>query len=168
MLCLRTTPWEPLLEDYKFNWHVSSHHNYSSLMPNCRLSSAPETNTNPDLSMKQYLIVSMWGHCCPRLCCMSLPPFFKLSLLLWGISCLILWYAKLPHQGFPGGSDGKRSACNEGNLGLTPRLWRSPGREQGNPLQYSWMGNHHGQRSLVGYSPWGLKESDMTEWLNTA
>ena len=38
--------------------------------------------------------------------------------------------------------------------------WR---REHGNPLQYSCLENLHGQRSLVGYSPWGHKESDMTE-----
>ena len=29
-------------------------------------------------------------------------------------------------------------------------------------------GEFHGQRSLVGYSPWGHKELDMTEWLSTA
>ena len=33
----------------------------------------------------------------------------------------------------------------------------------GNPLQYSCLENPHGQRSLVGYSPWGLNESDTTE-----
>ena len=43
----------------------------------------------------------------------------------------------------------------------------SPGRGHGNPLQYSCLENPHGQRSLVGYSPWGCKESDMTERLNT-
>ena len=31
-----------------------------------------------------------------------------------------------------------------------------------NPLQYSYLENPHGQRSLVGCSPWGCKESDMT------
>ena len=35
----------------------------------------------------------------------------------------------------------------------------------GNPLNYSCLGNLHGQKSLVGYSPSGCKESDMTEWL---
>ena len=35
-----------------------------------------------------------------------------------------------------------------------------------NPLQYSCLENPHGQRSLVGYSPPGRKESDMTERLN--
>ena len=68
--------------------------------------------------------------------------------------------------GFPGGSDGKDSACNVGDLGSIPGFRRSPG--DGNPLQYSCLENPNGQRNLVGYSPWGCKESDMTEWLITA
>ena len=36
--------------------------------------------------------------------------------------------------GFPGGSDGKKSACNTGNLGLICGLGRSPGEGHGNPL----------------------------------
>ena len=43
-----------------------------------------------------------------------------------------------------------------------------PGEGNGNPLQYSFLKNPHGQRSLAGYSPWGLKESDTTERLSTA
>ena len=39
----------------------------------------------------------------------------------------------------------------------------SPGERNGNPLQHSCLENPHGQRSLVGYSPWGRKESDRTE-----
>ena len=38
----------------------------------------------------------------------------------------------------------------------------------GNPFQYSYLENPHGQRSLAGYNPWGHKESDMTEQLSTA
>ena len=53
-----------------------------------------------------------------------------------------------------------------GNLGLIPGLGRSPGEGNGNPLQYSCLENPHGKRSLVGYSPWGRKESDMTEPLS--
>ena len=40
--------------------------------------------------------------------------------------------------GFPGGSAGKQSACNAGDLGSIPRLGRSPGEGKGYPLQYSW------------------------------
>ena len=42
------------------------------------------------------------------------------------------------YQGFPGGSTGKASACNEGDPGLTPGSGRCPGEETGCPLQYSW------------------------------
>ena len=65
--------------------------------------------------------------------------------------------------GFPGGSAGKESPCNAGDLGLTPGMGRSPGGGHGNPLQYSCLEIPHGQRNLVGYSPWGHKESDVTE-----
>ena len=68
---------------------------------------------------------------------------------------------------FTGGSGGKESTCSEGDLGLIPVLGRSPGGGHGNPLQYSCLENRHGQRSLVGYSLWGLKKSDTTERLST-
>ena len=64
---------------------------------------------------------------------------------------------------FPSGSDSKESACNAGVLGLIPRLGRSPGGVPGNPLQYSWLENPHGQSSLAGYSSWDPKESDTNE-----
>ena len=66
-------------------------------------------------------------------------------------------------MGCSGGSNGKESACNVGDLGLIPGLGRSPGGGHGNPFQYSCLENPHGQRSLVGYSPWGHKELDTTE-----
>ena len=57
-------------------------------------------------------------------------------------------------MGFPGGSDGKESARNAGDLGSIPGLGRSLGEENGNPLQYSclenpmdrgaWRGTVHG------------------------
>ena len=49
------------------------------------------------------------------------------------------------------------------DLGSIPELGRSPGGRHGNPLQYSCLENPQGQRSLVGYSPWGHKKSDTTE-----
>ena len=70
-------------------------------------------------------------------------------------------------MGFPGDSDGKESACNAGDLGSIPGLGRSPGGRHGNPLQYSCLENSHGLRSLVGYSPQGRKEADVTEQLST-
>ena len=69
--------------------------------------------------------------------------------------------------GFPGSSGGKDSACSAGGPGSVPGSGRSSGEEHGNPLQYSCLKNPHGQRSLVGYSPWGHKELDTTEQLST-
>ena len=46
-----------------------------------------------------------------------------------------------PHGGFSGASDGKRSICNAGDLGSTPRSGRCSGGEHGNPLQYSCLQN---------------------------
>ena len=66
------------------------------------------------------------------------------------------------------GSDGKEFACNAGDLGLIPGLGRSPGGGHSNPLQYSCLENPHGQRSLVGYSPWDCTESDTTQRLSPA
>ena len=63
---------------------------------------------------------------------------------------------------FPGGSDGKESACNARDLGLTAGLGRSAGKGDDYCLL---TGESHGQRSLLGYSPWGRKELDTTESL---
>ena len=74
-------------------------------------------------------------------------------------------------MGFPGGSEGKASACNAGDLGSIPGLERSPGGGNGNPLQYSCLENPvDGEacrlQSMVVYSLWGCKELDTTERLH--
>ena len=56
----------------------------------------------------------------------------------------------------------KQSACNAGDWGSIPGLGRCPGKGNGNPLLYSFLEKSHGQRGLVGYSPWGYKELHMT------
>ena len=69
--------------------------------------------------------------------------------------------------GFPDSSVGKESTCNAGDLGLIPGLGRSPGlgrfpwRKERLPTPVFWPGEFH-----RWYSPWGPKESDMTEWLS--
>ena len=65
-------------------------------------------------------------------------------------------------MGFPGGSDGKESACNAGDPGSIPESEKSPEVGNGNPLVFL-LRKFHRQRSLVGYSPWSCKESDTTE-----
>ena len=65
---------------------------------------------------------------------------------------------------FPGVSEGQESACNAGDLGSISVSGRFPGERNGNSLQYSCLEKSHRQRSLLGYSPRGLKESNKTEW----
>ena len=60
-------------------------------------------------------------------------------------------------QCFPGGTDSKESACKAGDLGSTPRSGRSTGRRKWQPTPVSLPGKFYGQRSLVGYSPWGCE-----------
>ena len=80
-------------------------------------------------------------------------------------------YSKLIHIIIDscGGSDGKESACNVGDQGSIPGSGRSSGEGNVNPLHYSclecpvFLGESHGQRSLVGNSPLGLTQSDRTE-----
>ena len=72
-------------------------------------------------------------------------------------------WVQIQSLGFPGGSDGKESTCNAGDPGSIPGSGRSPGEGNGYPTPTFLPGESHGQRSLVGYSQWGCKESDTTE-----
>ena len=58
------------------------------------------------------------------------------------------------------------SVYNEGDLGSIPGLGRFPWRRKWQSTPVLLPGKSHGQRSLVGYSPWGRKESDTTEQLH--
>ena len=66
-------------------------------------------------------------------------------------------------EDFPGGSEVKASACN---AGFDPWVGKIPWRRKWQPTPVFLPGESHGQRSLVGYSPWGHKESDTTERLH--
>ena len=57
------------------------------------------------------------------------------------------------------------SACSVGDPGSIPGLGRSSGKGNGKPTPAVLPGEFHGQKSLVSYSPWGLKEPDTTELL---
>ena len=72
----------------------------------------------------------------------------------------------LSYLGFPDDSVAENPPANAGYAGdacSIPESGISPGGRNGNPLQFSCLENPHGQKSLAGYSPWGHKESDMTE-----
>ena len=67
---------------------------------------------------------------------------------------------------FPDGSDGKESACNAGDAtrdSFNPWVKKIPWRREWLPTPVFLFGESHGQRNLVGYSPWNHKELDMTE-----
>ena len=72
----------------------------------------------------------------------------------------------LLYKVFFGGSDGKESACNAGDMGLTPALGRSPGGGHGNPLQYSCLENSMDRGAWWAAVPGGRKKSDTNEWLS--
>ena len=88
-------------------------------------------------------------------------------MFLWCSFLGCSWVRKIPQrryrlptpvlQGFLGSLDSEESTCNARNVGLMPGLGRSPGGGHGNPFQYSCLENTHGERSLTGYSPWGLQ-----------
>ena len=76
------------------------------------------------------------------------------------------WLVILPCRFYTGGSDGKESAYNAGDLlGFNPWVRKIPWRKEWQPIPVFLPGKFQGQRNLVGYSPWVCKESDMTEWL---
>ena len=66
-------------------------------------------------------------------------------------------------MGFPAGLVVKKPPANAGDAGLICGLGRSPGGGNGIPIHHSCLEN---PRSLVGYRPWGCKESDTTERLS--
>ena len=59
----------------------------------------------------------------------------------------------------------QETACNTGDDGSIPRVRKIPWRKKWLATLVFLPGKSHGQRNLVGYGPWGLKESDMTEGL---
>ena len=77
---------------------------------------------------------------------------------------MVLYYTVLYIlSDFPGGSDGKVSVYNVGDLGSIPGSGRFPGEGNGNPLQY-----FHLENPMDGeaWCLWGRKESDTTKWLH--
>ena len=117
-------------------------------------------------NFKHSLTVSIYHTCFDRFWISSSgrSPFQVCSFLTLSLRVFFFFFLEyvLHFYGLPGGSDSKESACNVGYPSLIPELGRSPDVGNSNPLQYS-CGKCHGQKSPAGYSPWGCKESDMTE-----
>ena len=109
------------------------------------------------LSWTKHRLLSwsrMWFLLCSQLGCCFLPSQTGFSYIFLGRET---WLAQIV---------GICLQCRR--PGRYPGLGKSPGGGHGKPLQYSCLENPHGQRSLVGYSPWGCRKSGMTERLITA
>ena len=116
-----------------------------------------------------WFLWRLWGRLCPI-------PVLHLQAVCW---CPLYFFAY--PMGFTGGSDSKESTCNARDLRSIVGLWRSPGEENGYPLQYSqldkpmdtgdWQATVHGVAesdmterrtlctSLFGWSPWSVSSS---------
>ena len=66
-------------------------------------------------------------------------------------------------MGFPGGLDGKESACNEGDLGSIPGSGISPGEGNNNPVHYSYLENSMDREAWWATVHGVAKESHVTE-----
>ena len=108
---------------------------------------------NSKLTIASYLSVASW-------CLGTFPHVEGVCLLKFTLSHSIF-------RDLPGDARDKESTCSAGDTVLIPAMRKSPGGGEGNPPQYSCLENPHGQRSLVGYSLWGGKESDTAERLST-
>ena len=80
--------------------------------------------------------------------------------------CSVFSYRLMPHEGLLGGASGKEPPCQcrrHKKCEFDPWVRKIFWRRTWQPTPVLLPGESHGQRSLVGYSPWDLKESDMTE-----
>ena len=62
---------------------------------------------------------------------------------------------------FSGSSVIKNPPANAGNVGSIPGSRRSPGEGKWQPTAVFLPGKSHGQRSMMGYTPWGHQEADI-------
>ena len=96
-------------------------------------------------------------------CVCSILAFYIYSIIL-SVQCIYTLF--IVYMGFPGGASCKEPACQcrrHQRRGFNPWAGKIPWRRKWQPTLVSLPGKSHGQRSLAGYSPWGHKESDMTE-----
>ena len=78
-------------------------------------------------------------------------------------------YVHIGQMDFPGGASDKESACQcrrHKRRGFAPSVGKIPWRRKWKPTLVPLPGKSHGWRSLVGYNPWGRKESDTAERLH--
>ena len=146
-----------MTQHYCFAWLSSKGISHSHLLPHAPLGHLATVNSRllPGIALqslilqlpaavhsKGFLSLSRACRAAARIVCVVLAPFRWSQIHC----CTRQWLQALLHcpKGFPGGSDGKESACSVGDLGSIPGLGRSPGGGHGNPPQYSCLENTHG------------------------
>ena len=131
----------------------------------------------------RYTKINPWVQCCLHLYTLQFNLAKHLDFALLFCHCYCLFYSIFiserhthththtlsrmftQHKGFHGDSGGKESAWKAGDPGSVRGLGRSPGEGNGLPTPVFLSREFYGQRSLVGYSSWGCKESNTTEGL---
>ena len=76
---------------------------------------------------------------------------------MWQGFLILFYHDSLFMGGFPDGSNGKECACNVGDPGFDPWFGKIPWKRPQQPTPVFLPGEFHGQRSLVGYNPWGCR-----------
>ena len=145
-------------------WHFLMHWN-QIMLHHLRHTSLPfNLSRTAVLPIIIFIVIVIYWFC--SLLGSALPHSHSNTLWLTQVTSFLLWcwflcynfsLLKLVQHSSPGSSVGRESACHAGDLGSIPGLGRSAGGGHGNPLQYSCLENPHGQRSLVGCSPWGRR-----------
>ena len=92
-------------------------------------------------------------------------PFLKASCAVWHNLVISQWLShhmcrSLPHSGLPRWHSGTESACQCRRCRLDPWVGKIPWSRKWQPTAVFLPEELHGQRSLAGYGPWGLRESD--------
>ena len=102
------------------------------------------------LTQPSSIQVTWVGAC---ICPLSPPP----SPVLWSRGLQPLWHQGPVWWGLPRWLRGKESACPYRRQGFNPRMGKIPWRRKWQPIPVFLPRKPHGQRILVGYSPWSLK-----------
>ena len=116
-----------------------------------------------------FFKIPLWLKCTARVenCCPTARETW--SYFRWSIHRDLL--VLLIQRGYLGDTSGKESACQRRRHkrhGFNPWVGKIPWSKKWHPTPVFLPGKFRGQWSLTGYSPWGHKELDTTEWLSTS
>ena len=121
--------------------------------------------------MRLHPNIKVFGSSCWKMFLLYYSTVFR-DVLLWAVaifgipSCIFWVNSTVNFMGFPGGASGKESTCQRRRCkrrGLNPCVRKISWSRKCQPTPVFLPRKFHGQRSRVGYNPWGCKESDTAE-----